>query len=758
MKSFANTGLRKRFIISFILVSIIPALIVQLLYIPIINLFKREAIKADALKTNTIQVAIDERSQEIYNLSVQISTNRKVTEFLYKELPLNNIFRYYIRDLVDYIKSCKAGNNYVSLIALYLVNSSSVVTHEGVYNSDYFFENIMKYEGIDAASLKQMMNKTYYNEYMPLKEIKGKGPLNGRYITYLQTVPIGDSQALANIIMLINEKDILAFTGEMGDGDNHKAMILTDSGQVIVSTADDDLRTKVFNSIENNEGYFIEDLSGQDSLLVTYAKSKVNKWTYIVLSSMDSVLSRINIIRHSALLATGLSLGIAVLLSILMAGSNYKPWAMLLNEMKQFGKPASAHTSENEYLIAMNTIYNIKAEREKMQRDIKESDSQIKRYKIQDLCLGNLSSIDIQGLEENFPFKYFCVIMVDLDENISFLKRLNTFLVKLVSIYFKNSIIFNFIDTKERLCIVLNTSLPGNSVLLAKLRRLERMISQHFDVLLYVGVGGVYRDLDKVHTSYTEAIESLDYCLLKGTEPVVFYPEIQKYIFSYLNIPVHSDNPLLNSVKAGDIKSCTKLLDEYFSNIADTGAASIQYMYCLFYNFVSVILKACSEMQVDFKDVFEQTPQQILDIGRYRSSKQIIDGIYNVYIIMCEYVQDNKKSQNAVLKERVSAYIKDHYTSQDMSLVNIAEALGYSSSYLSRFIKQEFGIGFGDLLNKIRLDHAKALLVTGSKTISEISEIVGYSSVNSFTRAFKREEGITPSQYGSVSSKQTALV
>jgi len=755
---FAKTGLRKRFIISFILVSIIPALIAQLLYIPIINLFKGEAIKTDTLKTNTIQVAIDERSQEISNLSIQISSNRKVTEFLYKEVPLNNVFRYYVRDLVDYIKSCKAGNNYVSLIALYLVNSSSVVTHEGVYNSDYFFEKVMNYEGIDAASLKQMMKESYYKKYMPLKEIKGNGSVNGRYITYLQTVPIGDSQALANIIMLINEKDILAFAGEMGNGSNHQTMILNDSGEVIVSTADEDLKSKIYSSIEDNEGYFIEDLSGQDSVLVTYTKSRVNNWTYIVLSSMDNVLSRINTIRQSTLIATGLSLGIAVLLSLLMAGSNYKPWAMLLNEMKQFGKPANAYTSENEYLFAMNAIHNIREEREKMQRDIKESDSQIKRYKIQDLCLGNLSSAEIQELDMIFPFKNFCVIMVDLDENLNFLKKLDRFLARLVSIYFKNSIIFNFIDTKERLCIVLNTSLSGDSVLVTRIRRLEGMIRQHFNVLFYVGVGGVYRDLDKVHMSYTEAVESLDYCLLKGTESVVFYPEIQKYIFSYLNIPVHADNPLLNSVKAGDIKSCTKLLDEYFSNIADTGAASIQYMYCLFYNFVSVILKACSEMQVDFKDVFDQTPQQILDISRYRNSKQIIDVIYNVYIRMCEYVQDNKKSQNAALKERVSAYIKDQYTSQAMSLVNIAEALGYSSSYLSRFIKQEFGIGFGDLLNKIRLDHAKTLLAAGSKSISEISEIVGYSSVNSFTRAFKREEGITPSQYRSVSSKQTALV
>ena len=97
MINFTNTGLRKRYTISFISVAIIPTLIVLMLYVPMIDLFKAEAIRTDSMRTDTIRVAIDERIREMHHLSVQISTNRRVIEFLYKEAPLNHKARYYIR-------------------------------------------------------------------------------------------------------------------------------------------------------------------------------------------------------------------------------------------------------------------------------------------------------------------------------------------------------------------------------------------------------------------------------------------------------------------------------------------------------------------------------------------------------------------------------------------------------------------------------------------------------------------------------------
>ena len=113
-------------------------------------------------------------------------------------------------------------------------------------------------------------------------------------------------------------------------------------------------------------------------------------------------------------------------------------------------------------------------------------------------------------------------------------------------------------------------------------------------------------------------------------------------------------------------------------------------------------------------------------------------------------MQKNKISQNITLKRKVEDSIYENFTNKNFSLVELADQLGYSSSYLSRFINQEFGVGFGELLNNVRLEKARSLLQEGKYQVCEIADMVGFSSSNSFIRTFKRIEGITPTQYRNV--------
>ena len=752
-----NTGLRRRYIISFILVSIIPTIIISLLYLPIINLFKDEAIKTDTAMTNTVRAIIDQRALELYNLSVQISTNKTVREFLYKKTPLDNYDRYCIKDISDSIQSYKAGNNFVSLVAVYLIQSSSIVTHAGAYDADYFFENVLKYEDMTAFEIKQIMEEVHYNKYLPRKKISGNGPLDGEYVTYIQTIPIGEKKALANVIIFIEQKNIFSMIGDTKRDVNQQTIILTKNGDRIYSRPEDEELIQLFaGKIGDRDNSFVMN-TDQTNMLVSYSISQVNDWVYIVISSMDNVVAKMGEIRNFTIIFTIISLGVGVLLSVFMADSNYRPWVNLIEQIKEYYNKAKATgyaKSRNEYVFAMNAINSMIMEREQLQKHINKEQAYIKKYILKDLCSGKAVVIDNDKKDLIFPYKSYCVIIVDMDDKAQLNSRLEKILNKLVGVYFRNSIIYTFENEKERLCIVLNTASNRNTII-EQIRHLKDNIDIHLDALLYVGIGNVYENIDKLHESYKEAKKALEYCFLKGRNSVVFYPEIRKYIVSSLNLPIYSDNPLLNCVKTGDIENCSKLLDEYFNNIVNTGSASIQYMYCLFYNFVSIIIKACNEIHVDFENVFNQTPEQILDIDKYRNPKQIISSVYDIYMTMCDYIQKNIKSQNNSLKNHIDIYIQENYTNPTLSLNELADKFGYSASYLSRFIKQEFGVGFGELINKKRLKYAKKLLASELISISEISEKVGYTSINSFTRAFKREEGITPSQYRNISLVQS---
>ena len=87
------------------------------------------------------------------------------------------------------------------------------------------------------------------------------------------------------------------------------------------------------------------------------------------------------------------------------------------------------------------------------------------------------------------------------------------------------------------------------------------------------------------------------------------------------------------------------------------------------------------------------------------------------------------------------------YTSTDLSIAMMAEKFHVSIAYMSYLCKKYFNENFSDYLWNLRVHKSKELLRNTSKPIEEICLEVGYENVSSFRRKFKKELGITPSQY-----------
>lgn len=80
-------------------------------------------------------------------------------------------------------------------------------------------------------------------------------------------------------------------------------------------------------------------------------------------------------------------------------------------------------------------------------------------------------------------------------------------------------------------------------------------------------------------------------------------------------------------------------------------------------------------------------------------------------------------------------------------LTQIASKLGYSYTYLSHIFPQEMGVTIQEYYKKKRFDYAIKLLEESELTITEIAEKLGYQSVHSFSQAFRKVFGVSPSIY-----------
>lgn len=112
-----------------------------------------------------------------------------------------------------------------------------------------------------------------------------------------------------------------------------------------------------------------------------------------------------------------------------------------------------------------------------------------------------------------------------------------------------------------------------------------------------------------------------------------------------------------------------------------------------------------------------------------------------------------QENETAVKDDTIDAFrmkVEDiiiaHIGNPDFSVNDIATELCMSRVQLYRKIKAASDQNVSDLIRKARLEKAQSLLRDTNKTISEVAYIVGFSSPSYFSKCFKDEFGISPSE------------
>jgi AraC family transcriptional regulator len=97
-------------------------------------------------------------------------------------------------------------------------------------------------------------------------------------------------------------------------------------------------------------------------------------------------------------------------------------------------------------------------------------------------------------------------------------------------------------------------------------------------------------------------------------------------------------------------------------------------------------------------------------------------------------------------QREVTAYIKSHLA-EPIRLATLAKRVGLSSYHFCRAFKQSLGISPLQYHSQRRIEHARSLLATTNASVTEIGLTLGYSETSSFSAAFHRTTGTTPTAF-----------
>lgn len=109
-------------------------------------------------------------------------------------------------------------------------------------------------------------------------------------------------------------------------------------------------------------------------------------------------------------------------------------------------------------------------------------------------------------------------------------------------------------------------------------------------------------------------------------------------------------------------------------------------------------------------------------------------------VINCKFLS-NEADRDKVLKAR--EVLLEHI-GEPITIKQLSRKVAMNECYLKKGFKEMFGTTIFDFYQSQRMEHAKYLLYEKGLSVTEVSDILGYSSISHFSTAFKKQTGLKP--------------
>jgi AraC-like DNA-binding protein len=124
--------------------------------------------------------------------------------------------------------------------------------------------------------------------------------------------------------------------------------------------------------------------------------------------------------------------------------------------------------------------------------------------------------------------------------------------------------------------------------------------------------------------------------------------------------------------------------------------------------------------------------------------------INTIEVVKQKYQKSGLSNEQVdIIKQEIQEFFKyKPYLDADFNLDIVSKEIGFSKTYISQVINQEFGVNFNSFINNLRIEESLYLLVNKlDMNINEVFYEVGFNSKSVFNTAFKKQVGCTPSEY-----------
>ncbi|MCR5155361.1 MAG: helix-turn-helix domain-containing protein [Butyrivibrio sp.] len=272
-------------------------------------------------------------------------------------------------------------------------------------------------------------------------------------------------------------------------------------------------------------------------------------------------------------------------------------------------------------------------------------------------------------------------------------------------------------------------------------RELVRFLRKKTDISFRIGIGGV-KPLRELGDSYREALNAL----IVTTGSVAHVDDLVISCDYDDDYPKNLERPLFEAIAKGDLNEAQVMADKYSDwmcqKAVDGDLMSMRLKTLEFALYAEHIAYQNGGQTYHYSGRREYLPQ----IMELETPEEIRDWFEEKIMSACRNVVSKREERSGDIIRTAKRYIEDNFD-KDISLDDVSRVVNISPYYFSKVFKEESGLNFIEYLTNIRIDKAKELLENSGLSIKEICLSCGYTDPNYFSRSFKKNVGVTPTEY-----------
>lgn len=288
---------------------------------------------------------------------------------------------------------------------------------------------------------------------------------------------------------------------------------------------------------------------------------------------------------------------------------------------------------------------------------------------------------------------------------------------------------------------IVNLSEDNRSCFLSELTDCLQQLRHKKHINILAGIGNQIPSLQELSLSYSQAQEALTWHIYH-TDQLIFDTGMisdTKPVFSREHLDF---KPIIHGITHHNETEIRSWCQGLFHSLITPVLPPPNYLIgmCMY-----VIVNVQKQVLMLYPDQIEEFTFSYDEISSFESIVLLQQWLTDFFVRYSQMLKNTFYESNGIIKS-AKEYIQNHL-GDNLHARDVAAAVNLSESYFSIYFKDKTGSTLRDYILKVRMDYAKSRLLSGQVNINEIAYETGYQDYRSFSRAFKNETGLSPSEY-----------